>query len=344
MPLESDTDISLDLQTLRIVRAIAETGSITGAARALGTTQPAISQHLHRAERRLSMTLVVKQGRSVELTDIGVLLSRHAGGVLDALQAASIDLAGAANLRSGRVRLVGFPSASSTIVPHLLSGMRERHPGVTVQYTESEPPEATELVVAGDADVALIFTYPGGRDSTHHPDPPRGLWTADLFVDPLFVLMSRDHPLVELPRLPLEDLEDDSWIAGCPRCSTHLVRACEGVGYAPNIVYETDNFSATVGMVAADLGIALVPRLTLGTTLLPPNVAVKKLDSEITRTISLVVPADKLTLPAVAALVDAITAIDGMIWRLRTAGDLRGRTHNADRRTHDERRYDVTPG
>lgn len=344
MPLDPDTDISLDLQTLRIVRAIAETGSITGAARALGTTQPAISQHLHRAERRLSMTLVVKQGRSVELTDIGVLLSRHAGGVLDALQAASIDLAGAANLRSGRVRLVGFPSASSTLVPHLLSGMRERHPGVTVQYTESEPPEAIELVTSGDADVALVFAYPGERGAAHHPDPPRGLAASDLFIDPLFVLVSREHPLADVSHLPLEDLEDDPWIAGCPRCSTHLVRACEDAGYAPNVVYETDNFSATVGMVAADLGIALVPRLALGTTLLPPNVVVKKLAIEITRTISVVVPTDKRSLPAVAALSDAIASIDGMIWRIRSAQDRPERTHNARRRTHDERRYDVTPG
>jgi DNA-binding transcriptional LysR family regulator len=320
MPFEPESDISLDLQTMRIVRAIAQTGSITGAARSLGTTQPAISQHLHRTERRLSMTLVVKQGRSVELTEIGYLLSRHATAVLDALQAASADLAGAANLRSGRVRLVGFPSASSTIVPHLLAGMRETHPGVTVQYTESEPPEAIELLVSGDADVALVFAYPGERGATHHPDPPRGIWTTDLFVDPLFVLMSRDHPLAELPRLPLEELEDDDWIAGCPRCSTHLVRACEDAGFAPNVVYETDNSSATAGMVAADLGIALVPRLALGTALLPPNVVVKRLESEITRTISTVVATEKRALPAIGALLAALDAVDGAIWRLRSAG------------------------
>jgi DNA-binding transcriptional LysR family regulator len=124
----------------------------------------------------------------------------------------------------------------------------------------------------------------------------------------------------------------------------HAPRACEDAGYAPNVVYETDNFSATVGMVAADLGIALVPRLALGTTLLPPNVVVKKLAIEITRTISVVVPTDKRSLPAVAALSDAIASIDGMIWRIRSAQDRPERTHNARRRTHDERRYDVTPG
>lgn len=213
-----------------------------------------------------------------------------------------------------------------------------------MQYTESEPPEATELVIGGDADVALVFAYPDERGSTRPADPLPGLTTTDLFVDPLLALVSREHPLAQLQRVPLEDLEDDPWIAGCPRCSTHLVRACEDVGYAPNIVYETDNFSATVGMVAADLGIALVPRLALGTTLLPPNVVVKKLASDITRTIGVVVPADKRSLPAVAALANAIGEIDGMIWHLRSAADGHERIHNADRHTHDERRYDVTRG
>jgi DNA-binding transcriptional LysR family regulator len=318
--LDSDYDLNIDLHTLRIVRAIAASGSITGAARALGTTQPAISQHLQRAERRLSMALVVRQGRSIELTEIGLLLSRHAEEILRAVHAAGSDLAGAANLRSGRVRMAAFPSASSTLIPHLVSGMRERHPGITVRYTEGEPPESIAMVAAGECDVALIFTYPEDAAIVTESDPMKGLITTELFRDDLFALVSRDHPLAGEARLHLEDLEDDEWIAGCPRCSTHLVRACESVGYNPNIVYETDNSAATIGMVAQGLGIALVPRLALGTALLPPSVVVKKLAPEIARTISLVVPHDKQALPAVSALIAAIGGIDGANWRLRPAG------------------------
>jgi DNA-binding transcriptional LysR family regulator len=318
MPTDSEPDINIDLQTLRIARAIAVTGSITGAARMLGTTQPAISQHIQRAERRLSMSLIVRHGRTIELTDVGILLSQHATGVLDALQAASSDIAGMANLRSGRVRMVGFPSASSTLIPHLISTMRDRHRGLTVHYTEAEPPEAGDMVASGECDLALAFAYPG-ESGAHHPDAPRGLVSIDLFLDPLFVLLSHKHPLVDQPSIDIADLEDDAWIAGCPRCSTHLVRACQDAGYEPNIVYETDNATATIGMVAQDLGIALLPRLALGTALLPSTVKVKKLTGEITRTISVLVPEEKLTLPAVSALMSSIASIDGSTWRLRPA-------------------------
>ncbi|NQX26644.1 LysR family transcriptional regulator [Microbacteriaceae bacterium VKM Ac-2854] len=311
-------DLNIDVQTLRIVRAIEQTGSITGAARALGTTQPAISQHIQRAERRLAMSLIVRRGRSIELTEVGRVLGTHAGGVLDALRLASADLAGLANLRSGNVRLVGFPSASSTLVPRLISGMQSQHRGLSIRYTEAEPPEAAAMIVAGQADVALVFSYPGD-DAAHHPDAAAGLVLSHLYNDGVYVLLADDHPLADEEFLELDTLADDQWIAGCPRCRSHLMRVCELHGYEPDITYETDNANATIGMVAHGLGIALVTRLSLGTALLPSNVRVKKLRPEMTRTISVLVNNDKRSLPAVAAVLTAIAAIDGSPWRLRAA-------------------------
>lgn len=313
---DAPDDLNIDVQTLRIVRAIEQTGSITGAARALGTTQPAISQHIQRAERRLAMSLIVRRGRSIELTEVGRVLGQHAGGVLDALRLASADLAGLANLRSGNVRLVGFPSASSTLVPQLISGMQSQHRGLSIRYTEAEPPEAVAMITAGQADVALVFSY-AGDDAAHHPDAAAGLELAHLYSDGVFVLLPDDHPLADEEYLELDTLADDQWIAGCPRCRSHLMQVCARHGYEPDITYETDNANATIGMVAHGLGIALVTRLSLGTALLPATVRVKKLRPEMTRTISVLVNADKRGLPAVAAVLAAIAAIDGSPWRLR---------------------------
>lgn len=107
----------IDAAGLRVMRAIAEEGSFTAAALALGYSQPAVSQMVKRLEQRTGTVLVEKVGRSVRLTEAGAVLARHATPVLAALDAAEEEVAAIAGLRSGRVRLMAFPSSSVTLVP-----------------------------------------------------------------------------------------------------------------------------------------------------------------------------------------------------------------------------------
>ena len=101
----------IDAAGLRVMRAIAEEGSFTAAALALGYSQPAVSQMVKRLEQRTGTVLVEKVGRSVRLTEAGAVLARHATPVLAALDAAEEEVAAIAGLRSGRVRLMAFPSS-----------------------------------------------------------------------------------------------------------------------------------------------------------------------------------------------------------------------------------------
>ena len=119
----SESTAEIDVQTLRIVKAIADEGSVTGAAIALGYSQPAISQHLKRLENRLGVALVERVGRGVRLTDAGRVLARHAPAVTTVLDAAAGELAELRGLRAGRVRLVAFPSASPTVVQDELTSL-----------------------------------------------------------------------------------------------------------------------------------------------------------------------------------------------------------------------------
>ena len=105
------------------MKAIADEGSFTSAANALGFTQPAISQMVRRLEQRTGTVLVERYGRQVRLTEAGQVLARHAVGVLAALDAAEEEITAIAGLRAGRVRLQAFPSSSATLVPK-----RARHP------------------------------------------------------------------------------------------------------------------------------------------------------------------------------------------------------------------------
>ncbi|NLG22928.1 MAG: LysR family transcriptional regulator, partial [Actinomycetales bacterium] len=150
-----------DVPGLRVMRAIANEGSFTAAARSLGYTQPAVSQMVRRLEQRTGTVLVERTGRTVRLTEAGEVLARHSVAVLAALDNAEAEVAAIAGLENGRVRLMAFPSSSATLVPRALARVKEAHPGVTVNFSEAEPPESLAALRDGLCDLAVAFTYEG---------------------------------------------------------------------------------------------------------------------------------------------------------------------------------------
>ena len=305
----------LDLHSVRIVRAIAEHGTISGAARALGYSQPAISQHLRRAEARLGVPLLVRAGRGVRLTEPGQVLARHAIAISSAMDAASGELAELLGLRTGTVRLAGFPTASSTLVPRLLRRMREQHPGITVSYLESEPPEALGMLRDGLVDVAITFAYSGDRADPHRENEGT-LETVPLFTEPVVLALPSSHPLAATDPVELAALAADRWIAGCPLCRGHLLAACEAVGVDPRIEFETDNAVAVLNLVAADLGVALLPRLALATAAVPPGATIRATSPSSDRSIQIVSQPGSRRVPAIATVMREIVQLDGRDWGL----------------------------
>ncbi|PYY43201.1 MULTISPECIES: LysR family transcriptional regulator [unclassified Curtobacterium] len=301
----------IDPQLLRVLRAVADHGSITRAATSLGSSQPAVSQLLTRAEQRLGHALVLRGGRGATLTHAGQVLADHALHVQAALTAAREDLDAVGGLTRGRVRLAGFPSASSGLVPTVLARLAVTAPGVRTSYVEVEPPEALDLVRSGEVDVALTFTYVGDEVGAV-PDP--GLVTRALGRDPLALVTPVDAgrpggpDTARVAGAAVVDLaahRDDRWIGGCPRCRGHLLASCATAGFTPDIVLETDNAAAVVGLVAAGLGVALLPRLALATTVIPAGVAIDPVDDDLARRVEVVVARGAERVPSVRAALDA---------------------------------------
>ena len=319
-----ELDQRLDLQSVRIMRAIAETGTITAAARSLGYSQPAISQHLQRTEARLGLSLVTRVGRSIRLTEAGALLARHALTITSALDAAEGDLADLAGLRTGSVRLAAFPTASSTIVPRLLALMNDAHPGIRITYIEAQPPEAVAMLRDGSIDLAVTFSYPGDRSDPHR-DSASGLTIETLFTEEMVVVLPAAHPLAKLEVVDVALLGEDRWIAGCPRCRGHLLAVCEVAGFTPSISFETDNASAVLNMVASGLGVAMLPRLALATATLPPGAVIRphtsadpnSVTSE--RSIHMLATDGAQRVPSLAATTAVLRGLTGAGWGLTAA-------------------------
>ncbi|MFJ3791800.1 LysR family transcriptional regulator [Kitasatospora sp. NPDC090091] len=283
----------IEARHLRVLRAVARTGSFSAAARELGCTQPAISQQMKALEKSVDTPLVVRSGRGMQLSEAGRVLLKHATGILAGLSAAEEEVAAIAGLRAGRVRLVSFPTASSTLVPPAVARLRDSHPGVRVSLVEAEPPESLAMLRGGECEVALAFRYPQSPDGAPSPAPapahgtPRearaeanleaqqlsaGADWSDLVVtplldDPLVGLLPAAHPLAGRGGgngpVKLSELAGEQWIAGCPQCRGHLVELCAGAGFEPRIDFATDDYPAVVGLVAAGLGVAVLPGLAL---------------------------------------------------------------------------------
>lgn len=294
----------VDAAGLRVMRAIADEGSFTGAALALGFSQPAISQMVRRMEQRTGTALVERVGRNVRLTEAGQVLARHAVGVLAALDAAEEEVAAIAGLRAGRVRLMAFPSSSATLVPRALALVRRRYPAVRVTFTEAEPPESLAALRAGECDLAVAFAYEG-------TDLGRGEEDLDLFVthklldDEVRLALPKGHPMATQQVGDLAALADDSWIAGCPRCRGHLLQLCAKAGFTPNVSFETEDYVAVLGLVAEGLGVALIPDLILRSAQ-HPDVAILPVEPASRRAVHVVTTADLQRVPAVKATVDAL--------------------------------------
>jgi DNA-binding transcriptional LysR family regulator len=299
----------IDAAGLRVMKAIADEGSFTSAANALGFTQPAISQMVRRLEQRTGTVLVERYGRQVRLTEAGQVLARHAVGVLAALDAAEEEITAIAGLRAGRVRLQAFPSSPATLVPKALAILRARHPDITMTFTEAEPPQSLAALRAGDCDVAVIFANQD-VDAGELEEDLSLLVTRHLLDDELRLATPKGHPLAQAGTATLADFASEDWIAGCPRCRAHLIGLADRAGFRPTVSFEIEDYVAQLGLVTAGLGVALVPDIILNAAK-HDDVATLSLSPASHRQILAVTTPDLLRVPAVGAAMDALCAAAG---------------------------------
>jgi len=241
----------LDVTRLRVIDAVARHGSVTEAAKELHYSQPSVSHHLARLEAETGAQLLQRVGRGIRLTEAGRLLADRAAEIVGRIAAADAELAAHVGLSAGRVRLAGFSSAIGSLVPRAVGELSRRHPGLQVGLIDTHPPEALELLRAGQIDVALIFRY----DETE-PEPD-GVRLHHLLDDPVYLLSKRRRAH------GLAGWRDSTWIAGCDRCRLHLLSMCAEAGFEPQIGYTSDDMVVMQSLVAAGLGVTTIPGLAL---------------------------------------------------------------------------------
>jgi len=249
----------LKVARLRVLKEVAYRGSFSGAADALSYTQSAISQQIATLEAEAGMALLERHPRGVSLTAAGQTLVGHAEGILARLEAADAALSAIAGLRGGRLRMASFPTAGATLMPLAIATFRASYPDVELTLAEGEPEDIVPRLRAGELDLALLFEFAGET-------AVRGDMTCvELLEDPMYLALPREHRLAAKSELRLHDLSGESWVqtSRSSPCARHVVRSCHAAGFEPSVSFESDDYQTVQGLVAAGVGVALIPELAL---------------------------------------------------------------------------------
>ncbi len=249
----------LNVGRLRVLTEVAYRGSFSAAADALSYSQSAVSQQIAALEAEAGVSLLERHPRGVSLTAAGQTLVGHAEGILAQLEAAEASLSAISGLRGGVLRIASFPTAGATLMPLAIATFRSSYPAVQLTLSEGEPEEIVPRLSAGELDLALLFEF-------GEPTPlPGGLTRAELLQDPMYLALPRAHPLADKDRLRLEDLGGEAWVqaSAASPCARHVVRSCHAAGFEPKVSFESDDYQTVQGLVAAGVGVALIPELAL---------------------------------------------------------------------------------
>ncbi|WP_330261256.1 LysR family transcriptional regulator [Streptomyces sp. NBC_00539] len=257
----------LDVRRLRLLRELAHRGTIAAVAEALAFSPSAVSQQLGVLEREAGLPLLERTGRRVRLTPAGHNLVRHADAVLERLEQAGAELAGARLGLTGALRIGSFPTATRALVPAALAALSRRHPGLEPMVRETDPAAVAHALRAGELDVALVHEYdfvPAAREP--------GLATEPLFEEAMYLAAPASAGPAGCPaqtRTGQEEVlrrhAEAPWITAVPGtlCHAMTVRACRAAGFEPRIRHQADEFATVLALVAVGQGVAVVPQLGL---------------------------------------------------------------------------------
>src|SRR5829696_2477556 len=296
-----------DVSRLRILVEVSRQGTMSAAANSLGYTPSAVSQQVAALEREAGTPLVTRGPRGARLTEPGRVLVWHAERVLAELDAADAPLSAIADGGGGRLRFCSFVTANALLMPLAVAAFRERHPRVQLVLFDVDRDDALSLLRRHELDIALIYEF----DVVPLPTLP-DLQLTWLLDDPLHIAVPPGHRLATRQTVDLTELREETWIQGVHRGSTIdvLPRACRAAGFEPRIAFRTDDQVTVHGLVAAGVGIALMPLIAVPTT--RSDLVVRALSSaSLTRRIYAAVPADQHRLPSADAMVEYLRATAG---------------------------------
>jgi molybdate transport repressor ModE-like protein len=250
----------IDVQRLRILRAVAEHGSFSKAAAALRFTPSAVSQQIAALERTVGTQVVHRSTRGVVLTEPGRLLVEAEETISAELRHTETEIA---RLADGRrtLTVATFTTGGRHLLPSALVRLSAAHPEVELTVLEREPEDSIPMVRAGLADLALAYRF--GKPLPFRPDDRGGLSWTPVMDDPMSIVLRRDHPFAGRDSVDMTEIAGERWVFGCSKTADFLHSYAAAAGFELRVSAGTTDYFFAQALVGAGLGVALIPLVAL---------------------------------------------------------------------------------
>ncbi|MFW5419329.1 LysR family transcriptional regulator [Nocardiopsis sp. CNT-189] len=248
----------IDVRRLQVLRAVDRHGTVTAAARALHLTPSAVSQQVRQLARELDVELLSPEGRGIRLTSEAHVLLRHADALSAGWERALADLAAHGKGETGRLSLIGYPTAIATLIVPAAARIRAERPGLELVIGQFDDADVHEELLGGRADIAVTVPMAGGPPV----DDPR-FEQLPLFQEPQDLFVPAGHPLAGQAAAELSEAARESWIESTDECHhREVVRtACSAAGFTPRTEHRASEWIAVFALIAHGMGVTLGPRL-----------------------------------------------------------------------------------
>src|ERR1700744_5571851 len=245
----------MEFHQLRYVCAVAETGSFSRAAERCQIAQPSLSQQVLKLEKDLGARLFDRLGRGIRITEAGRAFLPHARLILERMEAARSSVAEKNGDSCGSVAVGAIPTIAPYLMPRYTAAFAKKYPDAKLRIVEETTPELIESLRELSIDFAILALPLRHKDLECHP----------ICSEPLFAVLPINHPYAQEDSLSLKNLRGESFVMlRDGHCFRDLsIAACTRVRITPNIAFEGAQFSSLLGMVAAGVGISLVPQMAI---------------------------------------------------------------------------------
>jgi LysR family hydrogen peroxide-inducible transcriptional activator len=245
----------MEFHQLRYVCSIAQTGSFSRAAEQCQVAQPSLSQQVLKLEEELGARLFDRLGRSIRLTEAGKAFLPHARSILSQLEAARASVEEKSTDLRGAVTVGIIPTIAPYLMPRYTASFVGHYPQARLAIVEEKTPTLIDRLRNLSIDLAILALPLRHKDLQFIP----------LRTEPLFAVLPKNHPRAAAKSLALKELRKESFVMlRDGHCFRDLsIDACSRARLTPRITFESEQFSSLLGMVAAGIGVSIVPEMAI---------------------------------------------------------------------------------